>query len=76
MCFFRINDTLLTAPTSERILDGVTRKSVIQLAKDAGVDVQVRPVLVSEVVAAAQNGSLKEIFGAGNCGCDKPCKCL
>jgi branched-chain amino acid aminotransferase len=24
--FFRINDTLFTAPVSERILDGVTRK--------------------------------------------------
>lgn len=70
--FFRINDTLLTAPTSERILDGVTRKSVIQLAKDAGVDVQVRPVLVSEVVAAAQNGSLKEIFGAGTAAVISP----
>ena len=30
--FFRINDTLYTAPTSERILDGVTRKSLIDLA--------------------------------------------
>ena len=30
--FFRINDTLITAPTSERILDGVTRKSIIDLA--------------------------------------------
>ena len=31
--FFRINDTIYTAPTSERILDGVTRKSVIELAQ-------------------------------------------
>ena len=31
--FFRIKDTLYTAPTSERILDGVTRKSLIDLAK-------------------------------------------
>ncbi|MEP2934894.1 MAG: branched-chain amino acid aminotransferase [Gilvibacter sp.] len=70
--FFRINDTLLTAPTSERILDGVTRKSVLQLAKDAGVDVQVRPVLVSEVVEAANNGTLKEIFGAGTAAVISP----
>jgi branched-chain amino acid aminotransferase len=31
--FFRINDTLFTAPTSERIFDGITRKSLIDLAK-------------------------------------------
>jgi branched-chain amino acid aminotransferase len=31
--FFRINDTLLTAPISERILDGITRKSLIDMAK-------------------------------------------
>ena len=63
--FFRINDTLFTAPTSERILDGVTRKSLIDLAKREGINVEVRPVLVSELVEAAKNGSLKEIFGAG-----------
>jgi branched-chain amino acid aminotransferase len=63
--FFRINDTLLTAPVSERILDGVTRKSLIEMAESEGINVAVRPVLVSELVEAAKNGSLKEIFGAG-----------
>src|SRR5210317_356138 len=56
--FFRVNDTLLTAPTSDRILDGVTRKSIIQLAKGEGIDVEVRPIKVSEIVDAARNGSL------------------
>jgi branched-chain amino acid aminotransferase len=63
--FFRINDTLYTAPTSERILDGVTRKSLIAIAERDGIDLSVRPVLVAELVEAAKNGSLKEIFGAG-----------
>jgi len=63
--FFRINDTLLTAPTSERILDGITRKSLIEMAEKEGLNVDVRPVIVSELVEAAKNGSLKEIFGAG-----------
>lgn len=66
--FFRIKDKLLTAPTipeSTRILPGITRDSIIQLAKDNGVDVEVRPVEVEEVVNAAKNGDLKEIFGAG-----------
>ena len=63
--FFRINDTIYTAPTSDRILDGVTRKSLIDLAKKEGYNIEVRPVLVDEIVEAAENGTLKEIFGAG-----------
>jgi branched-chain amino acid aminotransferase len=70
--FFRINDTLFTAPTSERILDGVTRKTLIDLAKREGIDVEVRSVLVSELVEAAKNGSLKEIFGAGTAAVVSP----
>ncbi|CAM3915901.1 branched-chain amino acid aminotransferase [Flavobacterium branchiophilum] len=63
--FFNINNTLFTAPVSERILDGVTRKSLIALAQKEGIAVEERSVLVSELVEAAQNGSLKEVFGAG-----------
>ena len=70
--FFRINDTLVTAPTSDRILDGVTRKSVIQLAKDSDVNIEVRPVSVEEIKEAARNGSLKEIFGAGTAAVISP----
>ena len=66
--FFRIGDKLLTAPTvpvSTRILPGVTRRSIIQLAKDNNIDVEVRPVEVAEVIEASKNGTLQEIFGAG-----------
>lgn len=70
--FFRVNDTLLTAPVSDRILDGVTRKSVIALAKRDGIAVEERPVSVSEIVEAAKNGSLKEIFGAGTAAVISP----
>ena len=70
--FFRIGDSLLTAPTNDRILDGITRKSVIQIAKDAGVDVQIRRVEVDELVAAAKDGTLKEIFGAGTAAVISP----
>ena len=70
--FFRINDTLYTAPTSERILDGVTRKSLIDIAKRDGIDVEVRSVLVTELVEAAKNGTLKEVFGAGTAAVVNP----
>ena len=70
--FFRINDTIYTAPTSERILDGITRKSIIDLAKHEGFNVEVRSVLVDELIQAAKNGSLKEIFGAGTAAVVSP----
>ena len=70
--FFRINDNLVTAPTNDRILDGITRKSIIQLAKDKGIVCEVRPVKVSEIKDAFNNGSLKEIFGTGTAAVINP----
>lgn len=72
--FFRVGDQLLTAPNNDRILDGVTRKSVIQLAQDAGIDVKVRRISVAEIISAAQKGELKEIFGAGTAAVISPVK--
>ena len=70
--FFRINDTLYTAPTRERILEGVTRKSLIDMAKKEGIAIEVRSVLVSELIEGMKNGSLKEIFGAGTAAVVSP----
>lgn len=70
--FFRINDTLVTAPTSDRILDGITRKSIIQLAEDNHVSLEVRRVTVNEIKEAARNGDLKEIFGTGTAAVISP----
>ena len=70
--FVRINDTLITGPTSDRILDGITRKSIIELAKAEGINVEVRKITVNEVVEAAKNGSLKEMFGAGTAAVISP----
>lgn len=63
--FFRIGDKLITAPTNDRILDGVTRKSIIELAKSKNVEVEIRKIKVSEIIEAAKTGTLKEIFGSG-----------
>jgi len=63
--FFRIGNKLITAPTSDSILDGITRKSLIQIARDEHIDVEVRPLKVKELIDAANNGNLIEIFGSG-----------
>lgn len=70
--FFRVNDTLITAPTGDRILDGITRKSVLKIAEHMGITCDVRPVSVKEIVAAVKDGSLKEIFGSGTAAIISP----
>ena len=72
--FFRINDTLITTPTSDRILDGITRKSILQLAEHLGIKTEVRPVTIHELISSKENGSLKEIFGAGTAVVVSPIK--
>lgn len=63
--FLRINDTIYTPPTSDKILDGVTRDSFIQLAKKNGIEVKVEPVAVKTVLEAYKNNELKEVWGVG-----------
>lgn len=62
---FLINDTLVTAPTGDTILKGITRDSVLTIARDMGCNVEEKQLSVEELVAAARNGSLKEAFGTG-----------
>lgn len=72
--FFRIEDRLITAPTNDRILDGVTRKSVIQIAKDSGIKVEVRPIKIEEIVKASEKNLLNEMFGSGTAVVINPIK--
>jgi len=63
--FFRIGNKLVTAPTNDRILDGVTRKCVLTLAEEFNIETEVRRVSVKEILEAAKEGELKEMFGSG-----------
>ncbi len=63
--FFYINDTLVTPELSGSILPGITRKSIIDLAKDMGIKVEERRISIDEVIESIENGSLKESFGCG-----------
>lgn len=65
ICFV-INGKLITpSEESDTILRGVTKRSVIELAKLWGMEVEERQVSVAEIVEAHKNGSLQEAFGAG-----------
>lgn len=63
--FVRIGDEIYTPPTSEKILDGVTRDSFIKLAEHNGIKVNVEPVAVEKVLQAHKDGTLKEAWGVG-----------
>ncbi|MDX5347354.1 MAG: branched-chain amino acid aminotransferase [Hymenobacteraceae bacterium] len=62
---FVIGDKLITPALSTSILAGITRDSVLTLARDWGMTVEERKVSIDEVIEAQQNGTLKEAFGVG-----------
>lgn len=62
---FVINGKLVTPPLSDSILDGVTRDSLLMLAKDLAIAVEERPVSIDELEAAFKNKTITEAFGAG-----------
>ena len=70
--FFLIRDELITPPLAGTILPGVTRDSVIHLAKSWGIKVTERPITIDEVLKTAQNGSLKEMFATGTAAVISP----
>ena len=62
---FVINDTLVTPPLSDSILDGITRESLLALANDLGYKIEERPVSVDELEKAFRVRTITEAFGAG-----------
>lgn len=70
--FFVINDVLITPSLEGTILPGVTRDSVIALAREWGIQVEKRRISIDEVMAASKDGSLKEVFGTGTAAVISP----
>ncbi|WP_045687848.1 branched-chain amino acid aminotransferase [Hymenobacter sp. AT01-02] len=62
---FVIEGRVITPALSTSILDGITRRSVLQLARDWGMTVEERKVSALEVLEAQANGTLQEAFGVG-----------
>jgi branched-chain amino acid aminotransferase len=70
--FVLLGSTLVTPPLSDSILAGVTRDSVLTLAKSLGLTVEERPISVKELRAAHQAGTLSEVFGTGTAAVVSP----
>ena len=62
---FVIGNSVVTPALSDTILAGITRNSVLALAKDWGMNVEERKISITEISEAHANGTLKEAFGVG-----------
>lgn len=62
---FVIDGKLVTPALGDTILNGITRDSVLNVARDWGMEVEERKVEVTEVISAIKEGRLTEAFGAG-----------
>ncbi len=70
--FFYFEDELATPALTGTILPGITRESVIQMARDWGLRVSERRISIEEVLSAAESGRLKECFGTGTAAVISP----
>ena len=70
--FFVENGKLVTPALNGSILPGITRKSIIELAKELGYEVEERKVSIEELFEAYDKGELTEVFGSGTAAVISP----
>jgi len=62
---FVYDGKIVTSPLKGTVLDGITRRSVLTLCKEMGLDIEERALTVDEVLDGVENGRLTEAFGTG-----------
>jgi branched-chain amino acid aminotransferase len=70
--FFVIGNELITPPLGGTILPGVTRDSVLTLARSWGIQVSERPIAMEEIIEACNKGDLREAFASGTAAVVSP----
>ena len=73
---FAIDGKLITPPLSDTILDGVTRDSLLAVARTIGYEIEERPVSLDELEKAFHNNTISEAFGAGTAAVVAPVKTI
>ena len=68
----KIGDEVVTPPLAGTILAGVTRDTALALLRSWGVRVSERPITIDEVVAAAEKGTLQEVWATGTAAVISP----
>lgn len=62
---FVYDGKIVTSPLKGTVLDGITRRSVMTLCKEMGLEIEERALTVDEVLDGVESGRLTEAFGAG-----------
>jgi len=70
--FFKINGTVVTPKLNGSILPGITRNSVCQLCRHWNIPCEERRISVDELLKAAEDGTLEEVFGSGTAAVISP----
>ena len=68
----KIADEVITPPLGGTILAGVTRDSALTLLRSWGMRVSERRITIDEVVAAADQGTLQEVWATGTAAVISP----
>ncbi len=71
ICFV-CDGKVMTSPLRGTILDGITRRSILTLVGDLGVEVEERALSVDEIFAAIADGRMTEAFGTGTAAVVSP----
>ena len=69
---FKIGGRVCTPALSGSILDGVTRRSILELLAHEGTPADERRISVDELIAAAESGALEEAWGCGTAAVVSP----
>ncbi|MBW2487706.1 MAG: branched-chain amino acid aminotransferase [Deltaproteobacteria bacterium] len=70
--FFVINDEIVTPELNGSILPGITRDSVIRLARHWNDKVSEKKISIDELMQAHADGKLQEVFGSGTAAVISP----
>lgn len=70
--FFVLGNKLVTPNLNGSILPGITRASVIELARSSNYQVEERPITIDEVLQGLSDGNLTEAFGTGTAAVISP----
>ncbi len=69
---FKIDGKIVTPELQGSVLPGITRKSILEVARDWGFEVEERLISVDEVLETARNGHMEEMWGTGTAAVVSP----
>lgn len=70
--FFKVNGEVITPAVNGSILEGITRKSIIQMLHHWNIPLTERKISMEEIRQAHQEGTLEEAFGTGTAAVISP----